>query len=99
MSGRRLLPAIHPGTILREELASMNISGNALALALRVPATRINDILQGKRAISADTALRLGRFFGHAPQFWMNLQSAYELELASRSKGDEIARDVKPTAA
>ncbi len=77
----------------------MKLSGNALALALRVPATRINEILQGKRAISADTALRLGRFFGNAPEFWMNLQSAYGLELAARSTGEEIARDVKPAAA
>ena len=74
---------IHPGEVLREEfLKPMNISQNRLALALRVPAPRINAIVRGKRSISADTALRLGQFFKMEPQFWMNLQSNYDLCVA-----------------
>lgn len=84
---------IHPGEVLREEfLKPMHISQNRLALALRVPAPRVNAIVRGKRAISADTALRLGQYFGMEPQFWMNLQSNYDLGVAeggiwSRVKG------------
>lgn len=74
---------IHPGEVLQEEfLKPMNISQNQLALALRVPAPRINAIVRGKRAISADTALRLGQYFQIEPQFWMNLQSNYDLGVA-----------------
>jgi len=70
---------IHPGRILRRELRARDLSANALARALRVPSGRIVDILNGKRAISAETALRLGRYFGNDPRFWINLQGQYAL--------------------
>jgi addiction module HigA family antidote len=72
---------IHPGEILNDELEAINMSASALARAVYVPANRISQILSGKRNISADTALRLGRLFGTGPQFWLNLQMAYELDL------------------
>lgn len=92
----------HPGEILREEfMVPLKLSANALALALRVPATRIGDIIRtGKpRAVSADTAIRLARYFGTTPQFWLNLQSAYDLSLVETERGAEIERDVHPRAA
>jgi addiction module HigA family antidote len=89
---------IHPGRILRRELRARNLSANALARALRVPSGRIVDILNGKRAISAETALRLGRYFGNAPQFWVNLQAQYELALAIREVGELVASEVETAA-
>jgi antitoxin HigA-1 len=91
----------HPGEILREEfMKPLGLSANALALALRVPATRIGDILRRDkpRAISADTAIRLGRYFGTTAEFWLNLQSAYDLSLALAENGPTIERDVHPRA-
>ena len=88
-----------PGDILREEFMwPVGLSANALAIALRVPATRIAEILrQDKpRAISADTAMRLGRYFGTTPDFWLNLQSAYDLSRAVAAHGEEIEREVIP---
>jgi addiction module HigA family antidote len=88
-----------PGEVLREEfMKPLGLSANALAIALRVPATRIADLLrQDKpRAVTADTALRLGRYFGTTPDFWLNLQSAYDLSRALAERGDEIAREVIP---
>lgn len=86
------LPPIHPGEILREDfLAPLGMSAHALALALHVPATRINDIVREKRGITADTALRLARYFGGDAQSWMNLQSAYDLKMEARHLGDELA--------
>lgn len=94
------LPPIHPGEILREEfLVPLGMSAHELALALRVPATRINDIVNGKRGITADTALRLSRYFGTSAKFWMNLQSAYELEAAEDQLGPAISREVLPRTA
>jgi addiction module HigA family antidote len=90
--------SIHPGLILRRELRARELSANALARALRVPSGRIVDILKGKRAISAETALRLGRYFGNASQFWINLQAQYELALAIRELGSRIAREVDTAA-
>jgi len=90
---------IHPGEQLRDELDELGISGNALALDLGVPANRINDILAGKRGITADTALRLARYFGTTAEFWMNLQTAYELRQTRREHGKRIDKDVKPCAA
>lgn len=90
---------IHPGEQLRDELDELGISGNALALHLDVPANRINDILAGKRGITADTALRLARYFGTTAEFWMNLQTAYELRQTRREHGKRIDKDVKPCAA
>lgn len=90
---------IHPGEQLRDELEELGMSGNALALALRVPANRVTDVLAGKRGIAADTALRLARYFDTTAEFWMNLQTAYELRLARREYGQRIDSDVKPRAA
>jgi addiction module HigA family antidote len=90
-----------PGEILREEfMKPLGLSANALAIALRVPATRIGDILrsEGARAITADTAMRLARYFGTTAMFWLNLQSAYDLSLAVAKHGDEIERNIQPRA-
>jgi addiction module HigA family antidote len=92
----------HPGEVLREEfMKPLALSANALALALRVPATRIGAIIRddNPRAVSADTALRLARYFGTTPAFWLNLQTAYDLSLAEAAVGAQIARDVHPRAA
>jgi addiction module HigA family antidote len=89
---------IHPGRILRRELRARELSANALARALRVPSGRIVDILNGKRAISAETALRLGRYFGNDPQFWVNLQAQYDLAVAMRDVGSIVAREVETAA-
>jgi addiction module HigA family antidote len=87
---------IHPGAMLKEELEARGMTGNALALALRINSGRVSEILNGKRAISADTALRLGRFFGNDPQFWLGLQATYDLAVASRQNGDRIKVEVLP---
>jgi addiction module HigA family antidote len=87
-------PAIHPGEILAEELAELEISANELARILHVPANRITQILAGKRAITADTALRLGQWLGSGAEVWLNLQKAYELRLAEQSIGEEIRRTI-----
>jgi addiction module HigA family antidote len=90
---------VHPGRILKRELAARDLSANKLALALRLPSGRITEILNGKRGVSPDTALRLGRYFGNSPRFWLNLQTAYELAVAEREIGDRIAREVETNAA
>lgn len=88
---------IHPGEILREEfLEPLEMSANALSLELHVPAPRINDVVRERRAISTDTAMRLGRYFGTTPQFWLNLQAAYDLKLAEAAVGNQILREVHP---
>ncbi len=88
---------IHPGEILREEyLAQLGMSVNALATRLRVPATRLHEIVKERRAITADTAMRLARYFGGDAQSWLNLQSAYDLRLAEISHAAEIREDIKP---
>jgi addiction module HigA family antidote len=90
----------HPGEILREEfLTPLGMSANALAKALEVPANRITGILGGGRGVSADTALRLARFFSTSPEFWMNLQAAHDLSLAKVKVGRRIERVVQPRAA
>ena len=90
----------HPGEMLQEEfLAPLGLSKNALAMKIRVPATRIGDIVNGKRAITPDTALRLARFFGNSPEFWMNLQQNYDLSLARLNLGKMIEREVEEYAA
>ena len=95
----KVLDPIHPGEILQEEfLTPMGLSQNQVALALGVPARRINEIVLGKRAITADTALRLGAFFGMDAQFWLNLQSHYDLERARDKLGDRLGREVRPYA-
>ncbi|MFZ2852725.1 MAG: HigA family addiction module antitoxin [Rhodocyclaceae bacterium] len=88
---------IHPGEILREEfLLPLKLSGHALALALRVPAPRINDIVREKRGISADTALRLARYFGTSAEFWLGLQVDFDLRAAEIADGERIVREVMP---
>lgn len=85
------LPPIHPGEVLSDELAELSISPTELARQLRVPHNRITQIIQGKRAVTGDTALRLGHWFGTSPAFWMNLQSLYDVRLAEQQTGREIA--------
>ena len=100
MATKDHLPPIHPGEILQEEfLDPLGMSAHQLAIPLRVPATRVSDILKGKRGITADTALRLSRYFGTTSRFWMNLQTAYELEAAEDDVGNTILREVLPRTA
>ena len=87
---------VHPGEILREELESLEISANAFAAALDVPGNRITAILNGQRGITADTALRLSRYLGTTPEFWLNLQKTYELRVAEVEMGEVIRKTVKP---
>lgn len=88
---------IHPGEILREEfLLPLGLSANALAMALRVPAPRVNDIAREKRGITADTALRLARYFGTSAEFWLGLQADYDLKIAEATNGEKIVREVMP---
>jgi addiction module HigA family antidote len=90
----------HPGEVLSEEfLIPLGMSVNALAMALRVPATRIGAIVKGERSVTADTALRLARFFRTSPEFWMNLQATHDLTKARQERGRAIERDVQPRAA
>ncbi|MGA2181687.1 MAG: HigA family addiction module antitoxin [Bryobacteraceae bacterium] len=93
----KTMAPVHPGETLREDfLSPLGLTANRLAMELLVPATRVNDIVRGRRAITADTALRLARYFGTTAQFWMNLQANYELELAEDERGSEIADRVRP---
>jgi antitoxin HigA-1 len=88
---------IHPGEILREEfMIPLGLSANALAIALRVPAPRINDIARERRTISADTALRLARYFGSSAEFWLGLQADYDMKIAQAEHGARIEQDVVP---
>lgn len=82
---------IHPGEILADELAEIGISAAELSRQLRVPENRVGELIRGKRSITADTALRLGKWFGNSPSFWMNLQKSYELRKAEAEIGDELA--------
>jgi antitoxin HigA-1 len=95
--GFRFAP-IHPGRTLASELAARDLSPHALAIKLRVPANRISEIIAGKRGISAETALRLGRYFGTGAAFWINLQSQYDLASAERELGERIAAEVEEAA-
>lgn len=91
---------IHPGEVLREEfLEPLDMSAHALAQALRVPAPRVNDLVRERRSVTPDTALRLARYFGTTPQFWLNLQASYDLKIALREEGKRIEREVEPRAA
>ena len=86
---------VHPGEILREDfLVPLGMSANALSKALNVPAPRVNDIVRERRGVSADTALRLGRYFDTSPQFWLNLQAMYDLRVAEIAIGKRIVREV-----
>jgi addiction module HigA family antidote len=90
------LPPSHPGETLADELAARGLTSNALALKLRVPANRITDIVRGRRALTAETALRLGRYFGTGAKFWVDLQAAYDLAVAERDLGAQIEKEVDP---
>ena len=87
-------PVSHPGRLLKRELETRGLSANRLALALSVPSGRVTDILNGHRSITAETAVRLGRYFGNAPRFWLELQNQYDLALIERDRGAEIDRQV-----
>lgn len=98
MSSKKI-PSIHPGEILKEEfLDAFNISQYRLAKDINVPPRRINEIVHGKRSITADTALRLGRYFNISPQFWINLQAHYDLEIESEKIGNRLFNEVKVLA-
>ena len=90
------LPPSHPGETLADELAARNLTANALALKLRVPANRITDIVRGRRAVTAETALRLGRYFGTGAKFWVDLQASHDLAVAERDLGATIEREIDP---
>jgi addiction module HigA family antidote len=92
-----MLP-VHPGHLLKRELGARSLSANRLAIELKLPSGRITDILNGKRGISPDTALRLARFFGNSARFWMNLQITYELAVAERAMGEKIREEIRSAA-
>ena len=93
---KKLAP-IHPGEILREEfIAPLKLSANRLALELRVPVTRIGEIVNERRGITPETAIRLARYFGTSAEFWLNLQTRYDLLVAEREIGEAVAREVRP---
>lgn len=90
---------VHPGRLLRRELKARELSANRLALDLGVPSGRITDILNERRSVTADTAVRLGRYFGNRPEFWLDLQSQYDIAVIVRERGAEIAQRVRPASA
>ena len=94
-----MAPAAHPGRLLKRELASRKLSANRVAIDLGVPSGRVTDILNGRRSITADTAVRLGRYFGNSAQFWLNLQGQYDIAVVERDKGVDINRRVRPADA
>jgi addiction module HigA family antidote len=97
---KRDIPPVHPGEILKADfLEPLGLSVNALSQAIKAPRTRLNDIVRGRRSVTADTAMRLARYFGTSAQFWMNLQSHYELEVAEESYGARLGREIRPRAA
>ncbi len=98
METRKIAP-LHPGEVLQEEfLKPLGLSQNKLALALHVPARRINEIVLGRRGISADTSLRLARYFDMSPQFWLGLQMDFELDMAEDASEEKIKREIRPMA-
>ena len=96
MTPKNGMRPVHPGEILREELDELGMSANALSKALDVPANRVTAILNGQRGVTANTALRLARYFGTTPQLWLNLQKTWELRRAQIKAGRQIAERVKP---
>ncbi|HMO84384.1 MAG TPA: HigA family addiction module antitoxin [Lacipirellulaceae bacterium] len=88
------MPTVHPGRILKRELSARNLSANQLALALRIPSGRITSLLNGKRSVTPDTALRLARYFGNSAQFWLNLQARYDLMTVEAEIGERIKAEV-----
>jgi addiction module HigA family antidote len=94
-----MAPVVHPGRLLKRELEARKLSANRLSLDIGVPSGRITNILNGRRSITADTAVRLGRYFGNSAQFWLDLQSQHDIAVIEREKGDEIAKRVRPADA
>ena len=94
-----MAPVVHPGRLLKREMAARKLSANRLSLDIGVPSGRITDILNGRRSITADTAVRLGRYFGNRAQFWLDLQSQYDIATIEREHGAEIIRRVRPADA
>lgn len=94
-----MTPVSHPGRLLKRELTVRRLSANRLALDLGVPSGRITDILNGRRSITADTAVRLARYFGNEAQFWLDLQGQYDIAIVERDHGDAIASRVRPADA
>ena len=94
-----MTPVSHPGRLLKRELAARKLSANRLSLDIGVPSGRITDILNARRSITADTAVRLGRYFGNSAQFWLDLQSQYDIAVVERQKGADIAKRVRPADA
>jgi antitoxin HigA-1 len=89
----------HPGRLLKRELAARKLSANRLSLDIGVPSGHVADVLNGRRSITADTAVRLGRYFGNSARFWLDLQSQYDIAVVEREKGGEITKRVRPTDA
>jgi addiction module HigA family antidote len=94
-----MAPVVHPGRLLKREMAARKLSANRLSLDIGVPSGRVTDILNGRRAITADTAVRLGLYFGNSAQFWLDLQSQYDIGVVEREKGAELAKRVRPADA
>jgi addiction module HigA family antidote len=94
-----MAPVSHPGRLLKRELTARKLSANRLSLDIGVPSGRITDILNGRRSITADTAVRLGRYFGNSAQFWLDLQGQHDIAVVEREKGGEIAKQVRPADA
>jgi len=92
-------PVVHPGRFLKREMVARKLSANRLSLDIGVPSGRVTDILNGRRAITADTAVRLGLYFGNSAQFWLDLQSQYDIGVVEREKGAELAKRVRPADA
>jgi antitoxin HigA-1 len=88
-------PVVHPGRFLKREMVARKLSANRLSLDIGVPSGRVTDILNGRRAITADTAVRLGLYFGNSAQFWLDLQSQYDIGVVEREKGAELAKRVR----
>lgn len=94
-----MAPVAHPGRLLKRELVARKLSANRLSLDIAVPSGRITDIINGRRSITADTAVRLGRYFGNSAQFWLDLQSQFDIAAVERKHGADIARRVRPANA
>ena len=94
-----MAPVVHPGRLLKRELVARKLSANRLSLDIGVPSGRITDILNGRRAITADTAVRLGRYFSNNAQFWLDLQGQYDIAVIERDKGPDISKRVRPADA
>jgi addiction module HigA family antidote len=92
-------PVVHPGRFLKREMVARKLSANRLSLDIGVPSGRVTDILNGRRAITADTAVRLGLYFGNSAQFWLDLQSQYDIGMVEREKGAELVKRVRPADA